>query len=64
MFQIPVGPHPFPPGTLVVSGARPWFGVGVVEPVDERSRGRFSVRWSDHTITRGQVPEMQYARAP
>ena len=58
MFQIPVGEHPFKPGTYVVSQARPWWGVGKVLCPDGHHSGRFTVQWADGLVTHGQVAEL------
>lgn len=41
MFQIPLGPWPFPEGTTLWSRSRPEWGPGIVES----QLGRFSVVW-------------------
>lgn len=44
LFQIPIGPWPFPAGTRVRSRSRPWWGEGEVVA---SLNGRFAVRWRD-----------------
>ncbi len=63
MFTIPLGPHPYPPGTVVRSRARPWWGVGVVvDPQSDRG-GLFGVRWGDGLISWGQTAALDLVLA-
>lgn len=50
IFQIPVGAHPYPPGTRVACDERPWWGLGVAF-VDRG--GVFAIRWADGMVSRG-----------
>lgn len=43
LFQIPIGPWPFPVGTRVRSRGGSWWGEGEVVAV----AGRFAIRWRD-----------------
>lgn len=42
----------------MVSGARPWWGVGQVLRPDGHHAGRFTVKWADGLISHAQVDEL------
>lgn len=52
MFQLPLGPWPFPEGTKLRCLTRPWWGVGTVEGVN----GYFTIVW----ITDGNKYRWRY----